>query len=183
MRTLIAIGLAIVLVVSVSFLLRARSKKRAQTRPDVYDGLRAQALRVTRSSINLAPTSAPTVPWGVVMDWGVTEGSATVVALSDGNASIYLSSGGGYLGGSQTHESIRNAAQAAVAVAADFQPQMRVTDTFPLPRRGEVIFYLLTDAGVFTASGSEQEMSSQQNELSRLGNAMQLIIAEYQKIQ
>lgn len=105
MRTLIAIGLAVLFVVSVSFLLRARSKKQAQTRPDVYDGLRAQVLKGTRSSFDLAPTSAPMVPWGVVMDWGVSEGSATVVALSDGHASIYLSSGGGYLGGSQSHES------------------------------------------------------------------------------
>ncbi|HUA86813.1 MAG TPA: hypothetical protein VMB85_23310 [Bryobacteraceae bacterium] len=117
------------------------------------------------------------------MDWGVTEGSATVVALSDGHASIYLSSGGGYLGGSQSHESIRNAARAAVAAAAEFQPQMKLTSTFPLPRQGEVIFYLLTDEGVFTASGPEQEMSGQQNKLSKLGNAMQLIITEYQKIQ
>jgi hypothetical protein len=183
MRTLIAIGLAVLFVVSVSFLLRARSKKQAQTRPDVYDGLRAQVLKGTRSSFDLAPTSAPMVPWGVVMDWGVSEGSATVVALSDGHASIYLSSGGGYLGGSQSHESIRSAAQTAVATAEEFQPQMRSTNTFPLPHRGEVIFYLLTDAGVFTASGSQQEMSSQHNKLSRLGNAMQLIITEYQKIQ
>jgi len=183
MRTLIAIGLAILLIVGVSFLFRARSKKRAQARPDVYDGLRARILQGTRPSFNLAPTTAPTVPWGVVMDWGVTEGSATVVALSDGHASIYLSSGGGYLGGSQSHESIRNAARAAVAAAAEFQPQMKLTSTFPLPRQGEVIFYLLTDEGVFTASGPEQEMSGQQNKLSKLGNAMQLIITEYQKIQ
>ena len=28
------------------------------------------------------------------MDWGLREGTATVVAFSDGNASVYLSSGG-----------------------------------------------------------------------------------------
>ncbi len=117
------------------------------------------------------------------MDWGVTKGSATVVALSDGHASIYLSNGGGYLGGSQSHDSIRKAAQAAVTMAAEFQPQMRSTNTYPLPHRGEVIFYLLTDAGIFTASAPQQEMSSHQHKLSRLGDAMQLIITEYQKIQ
>jgi hypothetical protein len=117
------------------------------------------------------------------MDWGVTEGSATVVALSDGHASVYLSSGGGYLGGSQSHDSIRQAARTAVTTAAEFQAQMRLTTSYPLPQRGEVIFYLLTDAGVFTASGLEQEMISHQRDLSRLGDSMQLIITEYRKIQ
>jgi len=147
------------------------------------DGFRAQLLQATRSSFNLSPTSTPTVPWGVVMEWGVTDGSATVIALSDGHASIYLSSGGGYLGGNQLHDTIRKAAQTAVTTAADFQPFIRPTSTYPLPHRGEVVFYILTDAGVFTASGLEQEMSSQQHQLSRLGNAMQLITTEYQKIQ
>lgn len=183
MRTLITIGLAVLVIVSVSILLRARSKKRTPARPEVYEGLRAQVLQGTRLSLNLAPTSAPMVPWGVVMDWGLTAGSATIVALSDAHASLYLSSGGGYLGGSQSHDSIRNAALAAVAIATEFLPQMRPTNTFPLPHGGEVIFYLLTDAGVFTASGSQQEISSPQNKFARLGNAMQLIIAEYQKIQ
>ena len=117
------------------------------------------------------------------MDWGVNNGSATVVALSDGHASIYLSSGGGYLGGSQSHDSIRKAAQAAVTTAAEFQPEMRSTNTYPLPHHGDVMFYLLTDAGVFTASCSQQEMSSHQHKLSKLGDAMQLIITGYQKIQ
>jgi hypothetical protein len=185
MKTLIAIGLTLLLVVGLSFFFRGRPVRRgAQTpRPDVYDGLRAGILQGTRSSFNLSPTSAPVVPWGVVMDWGVTEGSATVVALSDGHASIYLSSGGGYLGGSQSHDSIRKAAQTAVTTAAEFQSLMKSTNAYPLPHRGEVIFYLLTDAGVFTASGLQQEMSSHRHKLSKLGDAMQLIITEYQRLQ
>jgi hypothetical protein len=184
-KILIAVVLAVLLVAGLSFLLRARRAKQGvrTPRPDVYEGLRAQILQGTRSRFNLSPTPEPMIPWGVVMDWGVTTGSATVVALSDGHASIYLSNGGGYLGGSQSHDSIRKAAQAAVTTAAEFQAQMRPTNTYPLPHRGEVIFYLLTDSGVLTASALEQEMSSHQHRLSTLGDAMQLIVTEYRKIQ
>jgi len=117
------------------------------------------------------------------MDWGVGSGPATVVAVSDGTASVYLSNGGGYLGGGQAHESIRKAAQQAVSVAADALPATHQTTDFPLPQRGEVMFYLLTDAGVFTASALETEMGGHKHALSKLGNAMQEIITEYRRTQ
>src|SRR5271170_470775 len=59
---------------------------------DVYVGLRNSMLQGSRSKFGLAPTSTPTEPWGVLMDWGVQKGIATVVASSDGSASVYFSS-------------------------------------------------------------------------------------------
>jgi hypothetical protein len=116
------------------------------------------------------------------MDWGISSGTTTVVALSDGNASVYLSSGGGYMGGAPSHASIREAAQRMVALAAESQTLMRATNDYPLPKSGEVIFYLLTDAGVFTTSASEEDLSSHRHPLSRLGDATQEIITEYLRI-
>jgi hypothetical protein len=116
------------------------------------------------------------------MDWGVTKGLATIVALSDGNASVYLSSGGGYIGG-QPYESIRKASQKTVQMAAEFRDQMHATATYPLPQRGEVIFYILTDAGVFSAKVSEEELRAHRHPLSRLGDAAQEIITQYRLIQ
>lgn len=66
-----------------------------------YLGLRSQILELKRQKIGLAAPAKPTEPWAAVMDWGVTNGTATVVAISDGTASIYLSSGGGSIGGGQ----------------------------------------------------------------------------------
>lgn len=145
---------------------------------DAYMGLRSQMLQGSRAKFGLAATSKPTEPWGVLMDWGVSNGSATVVTLSDGNASVYLSSGGGYLGGID-QEAIRKAAQKTVEVAREFQAQMHATTTYPLPQRGEVIFYLLTDAGVFTASASQEDLAGHRHSLSKLGDAAQGVITQY----
>lgn len=146
----------------------------------IYLGLRNQALRTKREDIGLAAASKPTEPWGVVMDWNIDDNTATVVAISDGTASVYLSTGGGSIGGGQFQQSIRKAAQNMVSVAAEFQPQMiRATDVYPLPQRGKVVFYVLTDAGVFTASASEAEVVSHKHPLSKLGDAGQEVITQY----
>jgi hypothetical protein len=149
---------------------------------DVYLGLRNQMLTGSRTKFSLAATSAPTELWGIVMDWGVANGTATVVALSDGSASLYTSSGGGSIGG-QSRESIRNVAQKAVTTAAEFQAQAHLTTTYPLPTRGGVIFYFLTDAGVFTAAAPESELRTHKHRLSKLGDAMQEIVTQYRLTQ
>src|ERR1700755_2161232 len=63
-----------------------------------YLGLRNLALN--RSPENMGQTSEP---WAVLMDLSVGIHTATVISYADGTASIYISNGGGYLGGSQSY--------------------------------------------------------------------------------
>jgi hypothetical protein len=149
---------------------------------DIYLGLRNLALQNSREKFNQAPTPTPTTPWGVMMDWGVPHGTATVVAFSDGGASIYLSNGGGFIGGGESHESVRSAAKKMVSAAIESQPQTHATSEYPLPQHGEVFFYMFTDAGVFTASASEKDLSSHNHSLSKLGDAAQEVIKQYRLI-
>jgi hypothetical protein len=150
--------------------------------PEVYLGLRNMMLQSSRVKFGIAPGSKPTQPYGVLMDWGVETGSATVVAIADGTASVYLSSGGGFLGGGQSHESIRGAAKRTVELADEVQPLMQPTTTYPLPKRGQVIFYVLTDSGVFTAGASEDDLRGHRSPLFKLGDSAQTIITEYRQI-
>jgi hypothetical protein len=180
--------IAVILVLIVYVIARSRrSPTSRETRPaiepkpspeTVYQGLRNMVLCGTRDRFGLAPTSSPIEPWGVVMDWGVSSGTATVMALSDGSASIYLSGGGGYLGG-QNQESVRNAALHAIEVAREYPSQMQKTTDYILPATGEIIFHLLTDSGVLTASEKENELRNPGHPLSKLGNAMQNVVTQY----
>jgi hypothetical protein len=151
--------------------------------PEVYLGLRNLMLQGSRAKFGIPAFSKPTQPYGVLMDWGIPAGSATVVALADGTTSVYLSSGGGFLGGGQSHETIRAAAKKAVEIADEVQPLMQATTSYPLPQRGQVTFYLLTDAGVFTASAPDEDLRSHRSPLYKLGDAAQAIITEYRLIQ
>ena len=184
---------AIVVVVAIAALLWRATKARAQapaaSKPDmaaktssdpkdVYIGLRNLMLQGSRSKFGLGATSKPTEPWGVVMDWGMEKGTATVIAMSDGSASVYLSSGGGFIGG-KDQEPIRQAAQRSVDTARSVQLPPESTTDYPLPEQHGVFFYFLTDAGVFTLRTSEKDVQSPGHPLRQLGNAMQAVITEY----
>jgi hypothetical protein len=150
---------------------------------DVYLGLRNMALGITREKAGLGATYAPTEAWGVIMDWVVSNATATIVAFSNGHVSIYLSTGGGFIGG-ESHESVRNAGKKMVAVAGECQPHTHATAEYPLPQeQGEVLFYLLTDAGIFAASASTEDLDDHHHPLSKLHDAAQGIITEYRLIQ
>jgi hypothetical protein len=183
-NTLKLIVVIVLAAVALRVVMRAFGKRQnRKANPDVYYSLRDQILHMKRDKIGLPAPQHDTDAWAVVMDWGVTQGTATVVAISDGTASIYLSSGGGSIGGGQSHESIRQAAIRAVSVAAEFQPEMRPVTSYPLPRQGEVVFYVLTDAGVFSAAAPETELSAHRHRLSKLGDALQEVITQYRLTQ
>jgi len=175
---LVALGLATV------WALRTKNRSLRSRPPETaeYHELRKQVLRGTRAQFGLAPEPKSTAPWGVVMDWGIDNRVVTVVALSDGSASLYYSSGGGLIGGGQSHDSVRKAAKKAVAIASEVQGELKRTSNFSLPGAGEVRFYLLTDVGVFYGHASVADLSSGRAELSKLGNAMQTLITECMRV-
>ena len=170
---------ALTLKLAWPFLTHRNKQQRIAPPDELYLALRDQALRVKREQIGLPVPQHPGDPFAVIMDWALSEGTATVVAISDGTASLYDSTGGGAIGGAQSHDSIQQAAKYAVATAAEFRSQMRKVTTYPLPQHGEVVFYLLTDDGVFSQSAPEEELSSARHPLSRLGDAMQAVITQY----
>jgi hypothetical protein len=151
----------------------------AHVDPSIYFGLRNMMLQGSRAKFGIPATAKATDPYGVLMDWGMKAGTATVVAIADGTASVYLSSGGGFIGGGQSHESMRAAAKKTVELANEVQPLMHQTTTYPLPQRGQVAFYVLTDAGVFTASASDEEMRNHTSPYYKLGDSAQTIVTEY----
>lgn len=183
--TIVVIALVVVIAV---IALRAQSSERAASEAgkgkaasdpkETYAGLRQLMLLGSRSKFGLAQTSKPTEPWGVLMDWGMQGGTATVVTMSDGSASVYFSTGGGYIGG-KGQEPIRIAAQKAVENAKLAQLPAQPTTAFALPEKHGVYFYLLTDAGVFLFRTSEQELNSLQHPLRKLGDSMQEVITQY----
>ena len=89
-----------------------------------------------------------TVVYGVIMDWEMGGAIATIISYQTGDASLYLSSGGGVIGGGQ-HQNVNSAAKQFISVAQTFLEKTIKTETTPLPSTDEVKFYFLTNKGVF----------------------------------
>jgi hypothetical protein len=141
--------------------------------PAIYSQMRRLALETA------VPNLARDAVHVVLMDWHVDKGTVTVMAAADGSASLYLSSGGGFIGGGQKFREIRDAALHAVALAGSLKFHFVLTNTTPLPALGDVTFYIVTSADVRVAVAPEARLRAGTDPLASLGGAMQRLVTEY----
>jgi hypothetical protein len=158
----------------------ASSAPRAH-RANAFAGLRTMALQSTRANFGLGAASAPDQPFVVLADWGDARGATTIVAVADGSASVYSSDGAGSIGGGQTHPTIHDAALRTVELAAAALPQAHPATAYPVAAQGQVTFYLVTDAGVYTATAAQDDLNANRSPLSALAASTQKIVAEYRR--
>jgi hypothetical protein len=156
-----------------------KDKPAGKADPEAYAGLRNLALSSSRIDFGLPDPASPTDPWAVVMDTTFADGNSyTVVAIEDGNASIYLSGGGGFIGGF-SHEVINDAAKNMVRTAGQYLAQMSKVHSFPLPAPGDTAFYVRTDGGIYSATAPEQDLGEGRNKFSPLFYAAQDVVTQY----
>lgn len=124
-----------------------------QTKENAFEGLRNMAFSATPEQLGLSLPNEKTIVYGVIMDWEMGGATATTVSYQTGDASLYLSTGGGVIGGGQ-HQNVNSAAKQFVSLAQAFLDKTTKTETTTLPSTDEVKFYLLTNKGVFV--GQEQ---------------------------
>jgi hypothetical protein len=184
------ISLTLVALVGLIFLLLARvlvqmtgsaaavpRESSAEPAMHSYLALRGRVLEGSRQAFGLAAGATIAEPWGVVVDMVIENGFVSVAALSNGSAGIYLS--GASVSRGRSQRSVREAARLTVEEARPCQPMMRPTNSFPLPDAGEVAFYALSDAGVFAAIVSEEQLRMPSHPFTRLAAAAQDVITQY----
>lgn len=97
--------------------------------------------------------------WGVVSEFGLTDGSVTLVALEDGTCSIYTSSGGGVIGAGR-HPEVGDAVAHLVATAQEASSSFPPANDLTFPGPGECSLFLLLAERVVGARGPESTISS-----------------------
>jgi LPXTG-motif cell wall-anchored protein len=116
--------------------------------PKAYVDLRQMAFDVDPEKLGISFSSNETKVFGVIMDIDMRGGIATLVSYSSGDASLYLSIGGGVIGGGQ-HESVNVAARAFTAKAQNYISKAAKIKETPAPEKGGVNIYLLTNSGKY----------------------------------
>lgn len=145
-----------------------------------YPRLREQALTVEASNVGIEPVEGSA--WGVIMDLRVDDITVSVVSFADGTASVYLSSGGGFIGGHQ-HEAIRAVAKTFVDAASAALPVMRPSTAHPLPAQGYVTFYARTASITLAAEANEKHLqTAPSGPLAALFAAGHGVITEYRRV-
>jgi hypothetical protein len=136
--------------------------------------LRLMMLTTPPSQLGIKPTGESPRVAGVLMDWPLGEHTATIVAMSDGNASLYTTSTFGVVGGVE-HESVRVAAKRFAKAAERFHNEAAPTTDYSYPERERVRFYFVTFQGVRvidTDMASMRARSGRYVDLFALGQAV-----------
>ena len=142
-----------------------------------YELLRSMALNTSATQLGLTLPEAPTTAYGVIMDMGVGRGTATLVAFSTGDTSLYISTGGGVIGAGQD-PSVRQSAIALIQSVQTRLTSLSSTTKFEVPPSGNVRFYVLTNRGVLTATENENRINSGTLPLSPVWYAGQKLLTE-----
>jgi len=143
----------------------------------VFENLRNQALNVKSGDLQIKVSEKDTVVYGVVMDWDMPEGVATLIAFSTGDASLYNSKGGGTIGGIG-HQKIQSAAKYLTSSAVTYLKNAKQVETTPLPPKDCVGFYLLTNKGKFYLEEKMEAMEQQSSPIFGLFEDANKVITE-----
>ena len=151
-----------------------------QTKENTFEGLRNMAFTATPEQLGLSLPTDKTVVYGVVMDWEMGGATATTVSYQTGDASLYLSSGGGVIGGGQ-HQNVNIAAKQFVSLAQTFLDKTIKTETTSLPSTHEVRFYLLTNTGVFVGQEKMKNFENNSSTWLKLFEEGNIVLTELRK--
>lgn len=184
------IVLSIVIVVALWMYLSKKKSSSEESVPDTpprqprqqkgnqFEGLRNRALSVTAEQLQLGPQTGL---FGMVMDWDIGEGDiATLVTFTTGDASMYLSSGGGVIGGGQ-HKKVRDEVEEYIALAQEYLPKAIKTESTPLPDKDCINFYFRTIEGTFHSSVTMREIDSRTSDWMKLFESANDVISELRK--
>lgn len=141
-------------------------KKKEYEVAEIYLNLRNQVLDLAQNNTSslLDPTS-PLI--GVLMETGYDEAVVTLVTIADGTVSLYFSNGGAMIGLGE-HEEPRKACVDFLSFAIQFLSQAVPVSKYPLPLKGQTLFYFLTSTGILSAEGKENDLGNRLSPLSPL---------------
>lgn len=184
-------------VITVLFLVQGcspRSQKPAidlsvlsRPEPDVvYVELRNRVFNSSPNDFKVENVTEAFPLWGVIIEHGLQNGTATLVCFANGEASLYLSSGAG-LAGTSANAVVRAGASNLVALAAQQAPTASPSESWPTPAIGEVAFWFLSTNQVLGTRVADRDLQDENHPLSKLyrsANAlltqMHLVSAEIQ---
>jgi hypothetical protein len=101
------------------------------------------------------------------MEMGLDTGTASLVAVADGTTSLYLSTGGGVIGGAG-HQAVRGVSEAFLDAAEAHLDRLEAISEALLPRTGAIRFHALTFDSLRSAEAEEGELVEGRSELTTL---------------
>jgi hypothetical protein len=154
------------------------SRRPGQSGRATYLGLRTMVFEVDPDSIDVSQESHLRPAWCALLEFGLEEGTATLLAIADGTVSFYTSSGSGVIGAGE-HAAVRVAAERFLEEASDATVYLRPVGDIPnTPSPGHVGIHVRTFDATLSAELPEEVLQRGRHELAPFYAAGQDLLTE-----
>jgi hypothetical protein len=168
--------ITVILIIVITLFMKSANKGKTQiaeqnstekqTEQNPYSDMRNMAFSATSEQLGLSGMEKNYV-YGIVSEMDMNGATATVVTFSNGDTSLYLSSGGGFIGAGQ-HESVQKVVKKYVENGQKYIEKATKIEKAKLPESGMTNFNFLTENGIYSISKSLSELESGKSEFSNL---------------
>jgi ankyrin repeat protein len=134
---------------------------------DIYSHLRQRILDFSKQSQEGSDVRAEFDRLATMMETSEKDYCFTLVAYSDGNASLYFSSGGAVLGAGQHPEGAK-AAKSFLKYSREFDNCLAPVSQYPLPSSGATRFYIIKMGTILSGEFKSEELKNNKSALSPL---------------
>ncbi len=147
-----------------------------ETRKNPFFDMRNMAYKTTAEQIGLDAIDKDDV-YGIISELDMNGATVTVVTFATGDTSIYLSSGGGFIGAGQ-HESVREVVKKYVINGQRYVEHATKIENLELPAKGMATFNFMTPNGNYCFSKNINELNSGNSEFSNLFAELNEVISQ-----
>lgn len=154
----------------------AAKNKNAVTEQFPYESMRTMALNTSPGALLLSMPENEIGVYAIVIDWNMGDDTVTLYANLSGDASIYVKSGGGVIGGGM-HKNVVLAANQLVSLAQQYISKATPVSATPMPDKNSVLFYLLTNKGKYAIHEYAARLENHASEMALLFDEGQMVMA------
>jgi hypothetical protein len=144
---------------------------------DTFDALRLKLF--TPSEVKAAATNDFPKVYGLVMDWSVGSQTSTTFAMCDGKSGLYAPRM--VLCDEVMQNRVKNRALSLVKTAGEYYDAAVPASDYPLPKPGNVRFYLLGFDGARVIESTESALSSGKDKCSALWGSVQALVVDMRR--
>ena len=141
-------------------------KSEELTEQNPYSDMRNMAFSVNTEQLGLIGYEKDDV-YGVISEMDMNGTTVTVVSFINGDTSLYLSSGGIFIGAGQ-HENVQKIVNKFVKNGQKYLNKGNKLDNPELPKSGMTNFNFLTQNGIYRIAENTSELESGKSEFSNL---------------
>ncbi|NQX81408.1 MAG: hypothetical protein HRT66_05370 [Flavobacteriaceae bacterium] len=177
MRIYIVIGIIVTIGVLISCTYKKEKPKTEKTtEQNPFMDMRNMAFSAKAEQIGLENITNDKV-YGLITEIAMSPGTISVVSFLTGDTSLYLSSGGGFIGAGQ-HEEVREIVSKKVEGSQMYLSKAKRIEEPKLPNDGMVNFNFITKNGIYSVSENISDLENDKSEFSKLFEDVNEIITQ-----